>query len=115
MRESSLESSEHSSKEQIFLDSRKRKSSDSLADAIKASFQSGCESETVLSGRRFVGLGLVSKELADGCNYCRSPLKLLNCWKETVSGLCTFLYITLWESSHWRKRAPGDLLVRSEK
>ena len=58
------------------LYSRKRKSSDSLADAIKVSFQSQCESVTVLSGRRVVGLGLLSKELADGSNYCRSPLQL---------------------------------------
>ena len=61
------------------LDSRKRKSSDRLADAIKVSFQSEYENETVLSGRRFVEIGLLSKELADGCNYCRSPLQLSNC------------------------------------
>ena len=36
---------------EIFLDSRKRKSSDSLVDAIKVSFQSECESETTLLGR----------------------------------------------------------------
>ena len=64
---------------------RKRKSTDSLADAIKVSFQSQCESETVLSGRRVVELGLLSKELADGCNYCRSPLQFSNCWKEILS------------------------------
>ena len=79
------------------------------------SFQSECESETVLSGRRVVELGLLSKELADGCNYCRSPLQLSNCWKETLSGLGSFLYITIWESFHQQKRATGDLLVRSEK
>ena len=79
------------------------------------SFQSECESDTVLSGRRGVELGLLSKELADGCNYCRSPLQLSNCWKETVSGLGSFLYIISWESFHRRKRAPGDLLLRSEK
>jgi len=61
------------------LDSRKRKSSGSLADAIKVSFQSECESETVLSGRRVVEIGLLSKELANDCNYCRSPLQLSNC------------------------------------
>jgi len=61
------------------LDSRKRKSSDSLAVAIKVSFQSECESETVLSGRRVVEIGLLSEELADGCNYCRSHLQLSNC------------------------------------
>ena len=98
-----------------FFDSRKRKSTDSLADAIKVSFQSECESETVVSGRRVVEFSLLSKELADGCNYFRSPLQLSNCRKETVSGLGSFLYITLWESFHRRKRAPGDLLVRSEK
>ena len=81
------------------LDSRKRKSSDSLADVIKVSFQSECESATVLSGRRVVELGLLSKELADGCNYCRSPLQLSNCWKETVSGLGSFLYITCREDN----------------
>ena len=97
------------------LYSRTRKSTDSLADAIKVSFQSECESETVLSGRRVVELGLLSKELADGCNYCRSPLQLLNCWKETLSGLGSFLYITIWESFHRLKRATGDLLVRGEK
>ena len=32
-----------------------------------------------------------------------------------VSGLGSFLYITLWESFYRRKRALGDLLVRSEK
>ena len=103
------------SRTENFLDSRKRKSSDSLADAIKVSFQSECESETVLSGRRDVELSLLSKELADGCNYFRSPLQLSNCLKETVSGLGSFLYITLWESFHRRERVPGDLLVRSEK
>ena len=66
------------SRTENFLDSRKRKSSDSRADAIKVSFQSECESDTVLSGRRVVELGLLSKELADGCNYCRSPLQLSN-------------------------------------
>ena len=35
------------SRTENFLDSRKRKSSDSLAEAIKVSFQSGCESETL--------------------------------------------------------------------
>ena len=120
MRESSREIwpfSEHSSKSRTenFLDSRKRKSSDSLADAVKVSFQSEGESETLLSGRRVVELGLLSKELADGFNYCRSPLQLSNCWKETVSGLSSFLHITLWESFHRQKRASGDLLVRSEK
>ena len=33
-----------------FLDSRKRKLSDSLSDDVKVSFKSECESETVLSG-----------------------------------------------------------------
>ena len=63
------------------LDSRKRKSNDSLADAIEESFQSECKSATVLSGRCVVELGLLSKELADGCNYCSHPLQLLggNC------------------------------------
>ena len=97
------------------LDSRKRKSSDSRADAIKVSFQSECESETVLSGRRVVEFGLLSKEIADGCNDGRSPLQLSNCWKEAVSGLGSFLYVILWESFNRRKRAPGDLLMRSEK
>ena len=79
------------SRTETFLDYRKRKLSDSLADAIKVSFRSYCESETVLSGRRFVELGLLSKERADGCNYCRS-LQLSNSWKETVSGLGSFPY-----------------------
>ena len=105
------------SRTENLLDSRKRKSSDSLADAIKVSFQSECESETVLSGRCVVELGLLSKELAHDCNYCncRRPLQLSNCWRETVSGLGSFPYISLWESLHRRKRAPGDLLMRSEK
>ena len=94
---------------------RKRKSTDSLADAIKVSFQSQCESETVLSGRRVVELDLLSKELADGCNYCRIPLQFSNGWKETSSGLGSFLYIAIWESFHRQKRATGDLLVRGEK
>ena len=97
------------------LDSRKRRSSDSLADTIKVSFQFECESETVLSGRCVVELGLLSKELADDCNYCRRPLQLSNCWRETVSGLGSSSYISLWESVHRRKRTPGDLLMRSEK
>ena len=92
------------------LDSRKRKSSDSRADAIKVSFQFECECDTVLSGRLVVEFGLLFKELADGCNYCRSPLQLSNCWKETVSGLGSFLYIILWESFSRRK-----LPMRSEK
>ena len=103
------------SRTENLLDSRKRKSSDSLADAIKVSFQFECESEIVLSGRRVVELGLLSKELADDCNYCRRPLQLSNRWRETVSGLGSFSFITLWESLHRRKRAPGDLLMRSEK
>ena len=82
-----------------FLDSRKRKSSDGHADSIKVSFQSECETETVLAGRHVVELGLLSKELADGCKYCRSPLQLSNCWKETVSGLGSFLYITCREDN----------------
>ena len=49
------------------LDSRKRKSSYSLADA-KVSFESESESGTALSGRRVAAFGLLSKELADGCN-----------------------------------------------
>ena len=97
------------------LYSRTRNSTDSLADAIKVSFQSECESETLLSGRRVVELGLLSKELADGCNYCRSPLQLSNCWKETLSGLGSFLYITIWESFHRQKRTTGDLLMKSDK
>ena len=103
------------SRTENLLDSGKRKSSDSLADAIKVSFQFEGESETLLSGRRVVELGLLSKELADDCNYCRRPLQLSNCWRETVSGLGSFPYISLWESLHRRKRAPGDLLMRSEK
>ena len=103
------------SRTENFLDSRKRKSSDSHADAIKVSFQSECDSDTVLSGRRVVELGLLSKELADGCNYCRSPLQLSNCWKETVSVLGSFLCVISWESFHRRKCVPGDLLMRSEK
>ena len=47
------------SRTENFLDSRKGKSIDSGADAIKVSFQSECESDTVLSGRR--ELGLLSK------------------------------------------------------
>ena len=76
------------SRTENLLDSQKRKSS----DAIKVSFQSECESETVLSGRSVIELGLLSKELADGCNSCRSPLQLFNWWKETLSGLGSFLY-----------------------
>ena len=82
---------------------------------MKVSFQSQCESDTVLSERHVVELGLLSKDLADGCNYCRSPLKLSNYWKGTISGLGSFLYIISWESFHRRKCAPGDLLMRSEK
>ena len=82
---------------------------------MKVSFQSECESETVLSGRRVVELELLSKELADGGNYYRRPLQLSNCWKQTVSGLGSFPYISLCESFQRRKRVPGDLLIRSEK
>ena len=38
---------------------------------LKCHFMSECESETVLSGRRVVELGLLSKELVDGCKYCK--------------------------------------------
>ena len=79
-----------------FVDCRKRKSSDSLADA-KVSFLS--ESEFQLSGRRVVELGLLSKELEDGCKSCGSSLHLSNCLKETVSGLGSFLYITCREDN----------------
>ena len=78
------------SRTENLLDSRKRKSSDILADAIKVSFQSECKSETVLSGRRVVELGLLSKELDDGCDYCRRPLQLSNCWRKIVSGLSLY-------------------------
>ena len=67
------------SRTENLVDARKRKWSDSLADAIKVSFQFECESETVLSGRRVVEFGLLSKELPDDCNYCRRPLQLSNC------------------------------------
>ena len=53
----------------------------------------------MLAGRRVVELGLLSKELADGFKYCRSPQQLSNCWKETVSGLGSFLYITCREDN----------------
>ena len=39
---------------------------------LKCAFHSECESDTELSGRRVVELGLLSKELADGCNYCNA-------------------------------------------
>ena len=78
-RNSHFQSTAVKSRTENVLDSRKRKSSDSLADAIKVSFQSGCESETVLSGRRVVELGLLSKEPDDGFNCCRSLLQLSNC------------------------------------
>ena len=103
------------SRTENLLHSRKRKSSDSLANAIKVSFQFECESETMLSRKHVVELGLLSKKLADDCNYCRRPLQLSNCWREPVSGLGSFPYISLWESLHRRKREPGDLLMRSEK
>ena len=32
-----------------------------------------------------------------------------------VTGLGSFLYIISWVSFHWRKRTPGELLMRSEK
>ena len=67
------------SRTENLLDSRKRKSSDNLADAIRVSFQFECESKTMLLGRRVVKLRLLSKELADDCNYCRRPLQLSNC------------------------------------
>ena len=53
----------------------------------------------MISGRRVVELGLLSKELADRCNFCGSPLKLSNCWKESVSALGSFLYITCREDN----------------
>ena len=88
-----FQSTEVKTRTENFLDSRKRKSSDSLADA-KCHSSSESESETALSGRRFAEFGLLSKKLADGCNYCRSPLQLSNCRIATVSGLGSFLYIT---------------------
>ena len=61
------------SRRENVLDSRKRKSSDSLAGTLKVSFHSEWENETVLSGRSVVELGLLSKELADGrvVQYCQ--------------------------------------------
>ena len=53
----------------------------------------------MISGRRVVEPGLLSKELADRFNYCRSPLQLSNCWKESVSALGSFLYINLMEDN----------------
>ena len=39
---------------------------------LKCAFHSECESDTMLSGRRVVRLGLLSKELADRCSYCNA-------------------------------------------
>ena len=52
-----------------FLDSRKRSR---VMQMLKCAFHSECESDTELSGRRVVELGLLSKELADGCHYCNA-------------------------------------------
>ena len=51
------------SRTENFLDSRERESSDSLTDA-KVSFHVSAKSRG-----RHIGLGLLSKELADDCNY----------------------------------------------
>ena len=88
------------------LCSQKRKSTDSLADAIKVSFQSQCESKTMLSGRRVVELGLLSKELADGCNYCKSS---------TVVKLLEGNFIWTWKLSlynHTGKLSPAKVRDR---
>ena len=47
------------SRTENLLDSQKRKSSDSLANAIRVSFQFECESKTMLLGRRVVKLSLL--------------------------------------------------------
>ena len=41
--------------------------------------------KTVLTGRRVVELGLLSKELAGSFNYCTSRPQLSNYWKEALT------------------------------
>lgn len=45
----------------------------------------------MLSGSRVVELGLLSRELADGYNYCRSPLQLLRTFARKSSNINFFL------------------------
>lgn len=53
-----------------------------------------CEPQSCLElrGRRIVELDVLAKELE--CKSCGASLQLLNCFRETVSGLGSFLYIT---------------------
>ena len=46
-----------------------------------------------LPGRRVVELGVLAKALDEGCNTCKTPLRLSDCTDETISGLGSYLYI----------------------
>ena len=41
-------------------------------------------------GRRIVELGELAKEFESGCKSCGAPLRLLDCFQETISGLGSF-------------------------
>ena len=65
-----------------------------IVEEVKMGTEAPCESQSCLElrGRRIVELDVLAKELE--CKSCGASLQLLNCFRETVSGLGSFLYIT---------------------
>lgn len=51
------------------------------------------EEVSIFGGRRIVELDLLAQVLDEGCENCKTPLKLSNTTKETTSGLGSYLYI----------------------
>lgn len=65
-----------------------------VVEEVEMGTEAHCESQSYLElrGRRIVELDVLAKELE--CKSCGASLQLLNCFRETVSGLGSFLYIT---------------------
>ena len=65
-----------------------------IVEEIASDTEVHCEPQSCLElrGRRIVELDVLAKELE--CKSCGASLQLLNCFRETVSGLGSFLYIT---------------------
>ena len=102
------------SRTENLLDSRKRKSSDSLADAIKVSFQS----ERSAKAKPCYRGGVLLSSVCFPNSLMMVAIIVKDLYSSQTVGEKLYLdfpYISLWESFHRRKRAPGDLLMRRKK
>ena len=65
-----------------------------VVEEVEIDTEVHCESQSCLElrGRRIVELDVLARELE--CKSCGASLQLLNCFREMVSGLESFLYIT---------------------